>query len=343
MIAAFTRALRDPFVHARNAALMALSATADVFDESDCASRLVPAIGPSLIDKEKYVFRAHPHSMGEITCAYYFCRIVRTQASKTLETYLQRIKILTVNYPDTILQPPSNSSETTAVPRMATLNADDSSWAGWAISSFTKKMNTASGEIERVPTPNASGGGSGGDTRSAASSRPNTLAQSRVASISTFNQKVVISPPLKSPPEGDDNEDNDPDAWGDLDEENFFDAPAEPVKSKILVPITTDTGRTTWDYDDATSDMSAMLSKSKPPLPKGLAKKSSTSTTKTASRAVVGSTSPSGRAIVTASRQPVKAAGAIRSAVVGKKIETKKVEDPWGNGDEDDWGDAWDK
>lgn len=53
MTAAFTRALRDPFVHARNAALMALSATADVFDENDCASRMVPAIAPSLVDKEK--------------------------------------------------------------------------------------------------------------------------------------------------------------------------------------------------------------------------------------------------------------------------------------------------
>lgn len=341
MIAAFTRALRDPFVHARNAALMALSATADVFDESDCASRLVPAIGPSLVDKEKYVFRARPRSMGKIACAYYSCRIVRTQASKTLETYLQRIKLLTTNYPDTILQPPSNSSETTAAPRMATPNSDDSSWAGWAISSFTKKMNTASGEIERIPTPNAN---NSGDTRPAPSLRPNTLAQSRVASASTFNQRAVTSPPPKSSPEGDDdNKDNDPDAWGDLGEENFFDAPAEPAKSKILVPTTTDTGRTTWDYDDTAPDMSAMLSKSKPPLPKGLVKKSSTFTTRSVSRAVVGSTPPSGRGNVTATRQPVKVTGALRPAVVGKKIETKKVEDPWGNGDEDDWGDAWDK
>lgn len=278
--------------------------------------------------------------MGKITCAYYSCRIVRTQASKTLETYLQRIKILTTNYPDTILQPPSNSSETTTAPRMATLNTDDSSWAGWAISSFTKKMNTASGEIERIPTPNAN---NSGDTRSAPSSRPNILAQSRVASASTFNQRAVTSPPPKPSPGGDDdNEDNDPNAWGDLDEENFFDAPAEPTKSKILVPITTDTGRTTWDYDDTASDMSAMLSKSKPPLPKGLAKKSSASTTRIASRAVAGSTPPSGRGNFTAARQPVKAAGALRPAVVGKKIDTK-VEDPWGNGDEDDWGDAWDK
>lgn len=55
LAAAFGRALRDPFVHARNAALLALAATIDVFDETDCAVRLLPGIAPSLVDKEKCV------------------------------------------------------------------------------------------------------------------------------------------------------------------------------------------------------------------------------------------------------------------------------------------------
>ena len=55
LIAAFTRSLRDPFVHARNAALMALTATIEMYSEEDCATRLLPAIVPSLIDKEKLV------------------------------------------------------------------------------------------------------------------------------------------------------------------------------------------------------------------------------------------------------------------------------------------------
>ena len=54
--AAFTRSLRDPFVHARSAALMALGATIDVFSVEDCASRILPAVCPLLIDKEKYVY-----------------------------------------------------------------------------------------------------------------------------------------------------------------------------------------------------------------------------------------------------------------------------------------------
>lgn len=53
LMAAFTRSLRDPFVHARNAALMALGATIDVFNEDDCANKILPSICPSLLDKEK--------------------------------------------------------------------------------------------------------------------------------------------------------------------------------------------------------------------------------------------------------------------------------------------------
>jgi SCY1-like protein 1 len=53
LVAAFTRSLRDPFVHARNAALMALGATIDVFSEDDSAMKILPALCPPLVDKEK--------------------------------------------------------------------------------------------------------------------------------------------------------------------------------------------------------------------------------------------------------------------------------------------------
>ena len=56
LIAAFTRSLRDPFVHARNAALQALAATSDLFSEEDCAVKILPALCPSLVDKERYDF-----------------------------------------------------------------------------------------------------------------------------------------------------------------------------------------------------------------------------------------------------------------------------------------------
>lgn len=53
LIAAFTRAIRDPFQHARCASLLALAATIDVFTEEDCAGKILPAICPALLDKEK--------------------------------------------------------------------------------------------------------------------------------------------------------------------------------------------------------------------------------------------------------------------------------------------------
>ncbi|KAG9560357.1 ARM repeat-containing protein, partial [Aureobasidium melanogenum] len=82
LVAAFSRSLRDPFVHARNAALLALAATADLFSEDDCATKLLPAICPSLVDKEK---------------------IIRDQANKTLDLYLQRIRKYGQTLPDSVL------------------------------------------------------------------------------------------------------------------------------------------------------------------------------------------------------------------------------------------------
>ncbi|KAJ2962732.1 hypothetical protein NQ176_g10913 [Zarea fungicola] len=84
LIAAFTRSMRDPFVHARNAALMALAATTEYFTEEDCAIRILPALSPLLIDKEK---------------------LVRDQATRAMETYLQRIKKAASSMPDTALPP----------------------------------------------------------------------------------------------------------------------------------------------------------------------------------------------------------------------------------------------
>lgn len=41
-------------MHARNAALLALAATSDLFTDDDCATKILPALCPSLVDREKY-------------------------------------------------------------------------------------------------------------------------------------------------------------------------------------------------------------------------------------------------------------------------------------------------
>jgi SCY1-like protein 1 len=53
LVPAFSRALKDPFVHARVAGLMAFMASVDVFDMEELAGKVVPNIAGSMIDKEK--------------------------------------------------------------------------------------------------------------------------------------------------------------------------------------------------------------------------------------------------------------------------------------------------
>ena len=53
LVPAFARALKDTFVHARVAGLMALMATSECFDEEDLATKVIPCIAFTLIDKEK--------------------------------------------------------------------------------------------------------------------------------------------------------------------------------------------------------------------------------------------------------------------------------------------------
>jgi len=60
LVAAFARSLKDPFVHARVAALMALMATVECFDRDDLAGKVVPNMSFALVDKEKCVDVAGP-------------------------------------------------------------------------------------------------------------------------------------------------------------------------------------------------------------------------------------------------------------------------------------------
>ena len=53
LVPAFTRALKDTFVHCRVAGLMALMATIDCFEVDDLASRVIPNMSFTLVDKEK--------------------------------------------------------------------------------------------------------------------------------------------------------------------------------------------------------------------------------------------------------------------------------------------------
>lgn len=316
LIAAFTRSLRDPFVHARNASLMALAVTGDCFSEEDCAMRILPAVCPLLIDKEKPV---------------------RDQAMKTIDIYMKKIKKAAAIMPETVLPPPQ-TGENAGAPRMSTpqpSEASAASWAGWAISSFTNKISTAAGEIQPTATP------TNGSTPALEAKRP---APVTTASASVLHRQALKSPNLASnsssrpstatgnfggesffPDPEPDEEDGGGDAWGDMgdmdDNDNggdgFFDTANKKTTTTASRNISSSGSAKPFD-DDGEPDFAGWLAAqqkrtvSGKPLPKGLSKPTTT-----------------------AAKKPVSKPTAKSAAA--KKIDLK----PKATEDDEGWGDGW--
>ncbi|KAK7207817.1 armadillo-type protein [Myxozyma melibiosi] len=200
---AFTRSLKDPFVHARNAALMALAVTVDIFTPEDCCFKLLPAICPSLLDKEK---------------------IVRTQAHKTLEIYLGKVNSHAAAMPDAgSTQPLSsapNSGAATPKPSDQTEGAEttsESSWGGWgAINGLAKRLvNDETGEPDHgVPLPRASSESSGSGHVKNGSGLLSPGSSVTRPSSSASSLGFGSSSAKFEPEEADDDDDF---GWGDLD------------------------------------------------------------------------------------------------------------------------------
>ncbi|KAK0636319.1 armadillo-type protein [Bombardia bombarda] len=352
LMAAFGRSLRDPFVHARNAALMALAVTGDYFSEEDCAARLLPAMCPLLIDKEK---------------------LIRDQANKTIDIYLQRIRKTAAAMPDTALPPETAAS---AGPRMGTPQPAESSstasaWAGWAISSFTNKLSAAAGEIEPSTTNGGSNPVPSSSSTAAASApapkRPGPVSAPQTASsASALRRQALKSPPPSAPisrvsstgnmggesffPEDPELDDDEIGAWGDMEEgtgdaggdDNFFgfgsSQPASMSSSTTLPKRATakpgSAAPAAVPFDDGSEpDFAGWLAAQAQKktggaggkaLPKGLAKASPTSRPATAGSAGA------------AAKKTVPVVARPKAAPV-KKIDMK----PKDTGDEDGWGDGW--
>ncbi len=311
LIAAFSRSLRDPFVHARNAALLALAATSDLFTEDDCANKILPALCPSLIDKEK---------------------VVRDQANKCFDVYLQKVRKHGNSLPDTTLPLPTTTSANGSAPRMGTLQNDSAGWAGWAISSFTNKLGTASGEMESKATrPHLTAKDRSSSVPPAIDApRPSRIS----ASASNLHHQAVtgITTPARAPTPteqyftnslGDDEAIDE--AWGELADDEFVDAPSEP-KLVPAPPVSFDDG----GEPDFEGWLKAQAqAKSKATLPKGLVKPSPNVITRTTTTGSVGSGAGPKKLASTVAKPKVAPA---------KAITTK----PKVTAADDDWGDAWD-
>ncbi|KAK5149380.1 Nuclear aminoacylation-dependent tRNA export pathway component [Recurvomyces mirabilis] len=307
--AAFARALRDPFVHARNAALMSLAATADVFTEEDCAIKMLPAICPSLVDKEK---------------------MIRDQANKTLNIYLERVRKYGQTLPESMLPPPSDGSNPGTRISTPQPGPGGGQWVGWAISSFTNKIATASGEIQ----PNANGTKPTPFERTASDPSANGVPPRPTTHAAP--SAPVVPRVLSSVASREADAEDFGAGWGDIDDAaDTADPWGDPVPTASRSSMTSQVSRpsttSSATYDDGgepdfegwLNAQAAAKQQSKRPLPKGLATKK---TTVPASKS--GGAAPA--------KKPSPLSGTSRP------ITSKPVAAPKDDEEGDGWGDAWD-
>ncbi|TCD64866.1 hypothetical protein EIP91_003532 [Steccherinum ochraceum] len=131
LVPAFTKALKDTFVHCRVAGLMALMATADCYDTEEVASRVIPNMAFTMIDPEK---------------------LVRDQAFKAMQLFVKKLEDHAATMPETsivegaptiagltapVQGPPGSSTLVNTAAGAA------GALAGWAISSLGKSLAAA--------------------------------------------------------------------------------------------------------------------------------------------------------------------------------------------------------
>lgn len=252
--------------------------------------------------------------------------------------------------PDTVL-PSQSALDSVASGAVKAAASNGTSWAGWAISSFTNKVPSTKGEIQ----PNNAPVATSNTTRSSSMPRPpvKPISQSSDAALSppiTGAPRITRTQSEKVP-EKHAAEDDGFDAWGNMEDEDkdqeqaeadaFFEARGSPSPAPSAAPAV--------PFDDGGEpDFAGWLAaqskgKTKKVLPKGMNKTpistGGTSTTKTTT------TKPVSRSSTASSKPIVSGAGTTakpkRIVQPPKKVvETKAKAAP--DAEEDDWGEAWD-
>ncbi|KAF8893945.1 hypothetical protein BD779DRAFT_1753347 [Infundibulicybe gibba] len=134
LVPAFCRALKDSFVHARVAGLMAFMATIDCFEVEDLANKVIPNISLTLIDQEK---------------------LVRDQAFKAVDLFVKRLESHAKTMPEHLI---SESAMPGSLPPVQTTLVNSATGAagalaGWAISSFGMKLGPSDLQTSMGPSP----------------------------------------------------------------------------------------------------------------------------------------------------------------------------------------------
>ncbi|KAF8629253.1 hypothetical protein AX17_005832 [Amanita inopinata Kibby_2008] len=136
LVPAFARALKDSFVHARVAGLMSFMATIDCFEVEDIATKVIPNMSFTMIDKEK---------------------LVREQAFKAIDLFVKRLESHAVKMPEIAA---TDTGDALAQPLQGqtglvnTAAGAAGALAGWAITSLGKKL--AASDLQSTIDPVAS-------------------------------------------------------------------------------------------------------------------------------------------------------------------------------------------
>jgi SCY1-like protein 1 len=213
-------------------------------------------------------------------------------------------------------------------------NSGDTSWAGWAISSFTNKMTAARGEMQ--PSVNGSTSIVVKDSGPASLRAPGRTTAAALISTDKINADRIEQSAAKNnqPTLADQEPDDAFEAWGAMeeDDESFFDAPSSRKR--------TPSPQASKKYDDEREpDFAGWLAaqsqaKSKKALPKGLSKTSN-------ARPIVADLTMSTPAAGSGSgtKNLLKSTSKPKVMLPVNKLDTKPQES---ESAEDGWGDDWD-
>ena len=220
--------------------------------------------------------------------------------------------------------------------------ANDSSgagWAGWAISSFTNKLASTSGQMQtKSPTNGAPDQRSSSVPPPTTSSKPPVPLASKPGMTLQSTRSAATIPQVTSPDPvaafEDEAEDFNDDWGGFADEDDTAQNEEDDPWGTPSVAKPTSTSA----YDDkGEPDFAGWLAAQsnakktiKNPLPKGLTKPTTSTSTAKSSRPVIG-----GRASTTGSATTTK------KVITAPKKEVKKVVPQANEDEEEGWGDAW--
>ncbi|KAG2357230.1 hypothetical protein BDR07DRAFT_1490953 [Suillus spraguei] len=156
LIPAFSMALKDSFVHARVAGIMAFMATAECFEIDDVAGRVISAVVGATLDKEK---------------------LVRDQAFKAVELFVKRLEAHASTMPETASTEDGGDDLPTRLPGAYTqaglVNSATGAAAaltGWALAPADMQTTIASTIDTSILAPNINGRASSLPVTSASSS-----------------------------------------------------------------------------------------------------------------------------------------------------------------------------